>query len=614
MADITSPPAHNGVQDNGRIREGLAEILPIEGNKVFYNPVQVFNRDTSVLALNVFETWRKDHAPPGRAGKALNEELKKSNEGLTVFEAMAASGLRSVRYAKEVRNLKHVVVNDLDEKAAENIKANLEHNSIPSALAEASHSDCIRHMQHNDLAYDVIDLDPYGSASPFLDGALNSVKNGGLLCVTCTDSAVLCGNHTDVCYYRYGGVAPKAKYCHELALRLMLHAISTAAGRRKRALVPLLSLSIDFYYRVFVRVIDSPKDCGNLAADTSLLLQCVNCEWHQLSPLAQSKSESNPNLKPGTLLGQHGGTAPPATCPICQGRLAMGGPCWTGPLHDASFVSAMLAESSDSLRKTERFPGVTAWKKMRKAGRVKNLPSLVAHVHGLLTAVSMELPGSPLFYTLDGLMSISRAPNCPLQKFKNTLVNLGYKVSHFHREPMAIKSDAPAEVVFDLKSAEITTLQNLDEPSVFYLYLLPVAMCIIIYAIAVCIVNDQEVVSNASARAWALQHQESSGVILKPKIEGFLEKGTNSLPDGGDWRKIDFDQVPPRSGGEEDEQEDDEEKHHKKRTPMFLPNPESNWGPKRAAAGWPGGKCKKAKTHHEGQDAASPSTGDDEAC
>lgn len=37
----------------------------------------------------------------------------------------------------------------------------------------------------------------------------------------------------------------------------------------------------------------------------------------------------------------------------------------------------------------------------------------------------------------------------------------------------------------------------------------------------------------------------------------------------------------------------------------FLPNPESNWGPKRAAAGWPGGKCKKVKTHHEGEETPS---------
>ena len=34
--------------------------------------------------------------------------------------------------------------------------------------------------------YDVIDLDPYGTACPFLDSAVQAVTDGGLLCVTCT--------------------------------------------------------------------------------------------------------------------------------------------------------------------------------------------------------------------------------------------------------------------------------------------------------------------------------------------------------------------------------------------------------------------------------------------
>jgi N2,N2-dimethylguanosine tRNA methyltransferase len=34
--------------------------------------------------------------------------------------------------------------------------------------------------------FDVIDLDPYGTACPFLDSAVQAVANGGLLCVTCT--------------------------------------------------------------------------------------------------------------------------------------------------------------------------------------------------------------------------------------------------------------------------------------------------------------------------------------------------------------------------------------------------------------------------------------------
>jgi tRNA (guanine26-N2/guanine27-N2)-dimethyltransferase len=53
---------------------------------------------------------------------------------------------------------------------------------------------------------DVVDLDPYGTAAPFIDAAVQSVRDDGtashsvgddanddigLLCVTCTDLAVL---------------------------------------------------------------------------------------------------------------------------------------------------------------------------------------------------------------------------------------------------------------------------------------------------------------------------------------------------------------------------------------------------------------------------------------
>lgn len=54
-----------------------------------------------------------------------------------------------------------------------------------------------KHRKEKDQ-FDVIDLDPYGSASIFLDGAVQSVANGGLLCVTCTDMAVLSGKNPEV--------------------------------------------------------------------------------------------------------------------------------------------------------------------------------------------------------------------------------------------------------------------------------------------------------------------------------------------------------------------------------------------------------------------------------
>lgn len=44
------------------------------------------------------------------------------------------------------------------------------------------------------------------------------------------------------------------------ALRLVLHTISTSAARYGRYIQPLLSLSIDFYVRVFVRVYSSANE------------------------------------------------------------------------------------------------------------------------------------------------------------------------------------------------------------------------------------------------------------------------------------------------------------------------------------------------------------------
>lgn len=50
--------------------------------------------------------------------------------------------------------------------------------------------------QHREKGrFDMVDLDPYGSAAPFLDAAVQCVNDGGLLCVTCTDLAVLAGTN-----------------------------------------------------------------------------------------------------------------------------------------------------------------------------------------------------------------------------------------------------------------------------------------------------------------------------------------------------------------------------------------------------------------------------------
>ena len=112
--------------------------------------------------------------------------------------------------------------------------------------------------------FQVVDIDPYGSASIFLDSAVSFVESGGLLCVTCTDMAVLSGNYLETCYAKYASMPIRgARYCKEFALRILLGSIQAQASKYKRYIVPLGSFSIDFYIRVFIQVFESGAEVKN---------------------------------------------------------------------------------------------------------------------------------------------------------------------------------------------------------------------------------------------------------------------------------------------------------------------------------------------------------------
>ena len=64
--------------------------------------------------------------------------------------------------------------------------------------------------------FDIVDLDPYGSVVPFLDASIAAAKEGGLLCITCTDTRVLCGPDLAKCYYFYGTVRAKVQDYNEV--------------------------------------------------------------------------------------------------------------------------------------------------------------------------------------------------------------------------------------------------------------------------------------------------------------------------------------------------------------------------------------------------------------
>lgn len=88
------------------------------------------------------------------------------------------------------------------------MKKNFDFNNIgiDHEITQMDAQDLMYERKRDKDWYDVIDLDPYGTAVPFLDSAIQACANGGMICVTFTDLAVLAGAKYDVCYYKYDSV------------------------------------------------------------------------------------------------------------------------------------------------------------------------------------------------------------------------------------------------------------------------------------------------------------------------------------------------------------------------------------------------------------------------
>ena len=63
--------------------------------------------------------------------------LCSDHPGITILEGLAASGLRSVRYALEVNNVKRIICNDISEDAVKLMKRNIEHNKVAHLVSSS---------------------------------------------------------------------------------------------------------------------------------------------------------------------------------------------------------------------------------------------------------------------------------------------------------------------------------------------------------------------------------------------------------------------------------------------------------------------------------------------
>jgi len=435
--------------------EGKAKIVSSSAEDVFYNPVQVTNRDLSICVIQAFEKRFREESEAKwhRRVKRKTEEAKQKGEvykeegmffykGLRIFEALSGTGIRSIRYFKELEDtsdtipaVESIIVNDLDPKAVMEIKRNLERNNIPPDKVQACEGDCSvvmashRHRRSHILPdpkpipgrlhsrrFHVVDLDPYGTASPFLDSAVQALEENGLLLVTCTDSQCLCGHYPEVCFSKYGSICLHSTHSHEMAIRIVLQSIAKHAARYKKIIIPLLSLSIDFYIRVFVRVKTSAQGTKQLPTKLSLVFNCNKCHSWRLQPLARMNRKGK--YQPPLALVQ-------CTCEQCGGTYVIGGPIWNAPLHNVQF----LKEVNDMLSENKH-------KSFRK-------------IRGLLSVAETELQDQPLYWSYPDICKTLRIHSPSPKLVYSALLNAGYRVSQTHCSDMGFKTDAPQKVVWD---------------------------------------------------------------------------------------------------------------------------------------------------------------------
>ncbi|KAI2621117.1 dimethylguanosine tRNA methyltransferase [Hypoxylon sp. NC1633] len=393
----------------------------------------------------------------------------------TILDALSATGLRALRYAQELPFVTSVTANDLSPTAVEAIKRNAEHNGVESKVnatsgdARAHMYSLLTHAVADELGknkdknnkkggpepikkYDVIDLDPYGTAAIFFDSALNAIRDdGGLLCVTCTDSGVWASTgYPEKTFALYGGAPIKGYYSHEAGLRLILHSLATTAARYGLAIEPLLSLSIDFYARIFVKVRKSPAQVKFLAGKTMVVYSCdQGCGTWETQFLVRNKKVPTKSGK-GVFYKYGLSMAPTAQqeCKECGSKMHLGGPMYGGPLHSPDFIKKILDDLpnvSDEVYGTKkRIEGMltTALEEF-----------LLPQEEDKQTSKEDEFAAIdpyPFFFHTSSLAG-SMHCICPDEdSFRGALRHLGYRVTRSHCKPGSLKTDAPWSVIWHI--------------------------------------------------------------------------------------------------------------------------------------------------------------------
>jgi tRNA (guanine26-N2/guanine27-N2)-dimethyltransferase len=372
------------------VNEGKVNIKIPDFNKVsskapvFYNPAMELNRDLSVAALQVYR--------------------REKEEDIQICDAFGGSGIRGIRYAQEIDGVENILITDLNPLAVECARENVNINGLDNVRVCREDANIL--LRRCRGKFDVVDIDPFGTPSPYVESAAVSLKVGGLICVTATDTSALCGTYKEPCIRKYGSTPLKTEYCHENGLRILAGFVSRTFAKYKKFTTPIFSHSTEHYLRLYLKVGKGAKETDQSLKNIGYIAHCPKCLYRMSIP----------------------GIAPliPETCPSCNGKLKVAGPLWLGYLQDRAFVKGML----------DLLPEITI-------GKYDQAVKLLERCYE-------ESSGPATYYDLHKICKVLKISAPPLALVLEELTKREYFASRTHVKPTGIKTDAPIEKIKEI--------------------------------------------------------------------------------------------------------------------------------------------------------------------
>ena len=358
-------------------------VVPPPTSPVFFNPAAALNRDITVA-------------------------MTAAARGRTFCDSMAGVGARGVRVANEVESVSGVVMVDFNAEALRLARRSASLNGVAGRCAfENSETNSYLYSRYGrNQRFDCVDVDPFGTPVRQIQAALSATADGGVLSLTATDTAVLCGVHKGTCARRYGSVPLNNHFHHETAVRILLAALAKDGAAIDIGIRPLGAHSTRHYLRVYVRVKPGPSSAEAALGELGHVSWCPTC---------------------GDVQGPRD---PQPVCRVCGKKAKSAGPLWGGDVVEESLVDAA-----------------------RKEALGRGLTEAAEELESLLGV--NEFP--PWSFDVDGICSGLKVPTVSELAVHRTLTKAGYRVMRTPFERTGMKTDAPhGEVVKAVEEASRT--------------------------------------------------------------------------------------------------------------------------------------------------------------